>query len=428
MALLGALACLLCAPLWLAAACGGEPGRGAPATQLGTPASGSSVTGAGVSSPAADASSAGTTTLRVAIFPWVPRPRQFEAVIAAAWSQRHPDVPLRFVTWDCYSSDPREDLDVFVFDAVFLDYFRERGFLEPLAAGEIEQPADILPYAMQAARSGDTVYGVPQLGCTSLLFFRRGDRALEAARDLGDVVAALGEGTYASLKAPRGRGLLVDLSDPTADGCLYLDALVDNYGVYTPDPPLAPSPGKVDRWAVANVRTLLHMASRKGARYASPDQFARGEWFAQGRGRALIGYAENLSAMGDSGRETVALKLMPLSDRRNIPLFYADLVGVNSAIGSGATRALAVELANLMASEDVVTSALGPWRGDDPPQYIFPVRHSVLGTLAARYPLYRRMEELIEGTEIRPFRLGADSRHWFDEMSPTIKRQVFATP
>ena len=64
---------------------------------------------------------AGGITLKVGLFPWVPRPHQVEDVIAAARKQRHPDVPLTFVFWDCYSSDPPTKLDVFVFDAIYLD-------------------------------------------------------------------------------------------------------------------------------------------------------------------------------------------------------------------------------------------------------------------------------------------------------------------
>jgi len=305
-------------------------------------------------------------TLTAALFPWVPRLGQFQNVIAAAWQRRHSDVPLRFVLWDCYGSDPPAGLDVFVFDAIFLDRFVQRGLVSPIAPREIEDAEDLLPYALRAAQDdGGTLYGVPQLGCTSLLFYRRGDAALEAATDLGDVVRALGTRTYTGLRPPRHTGLLVDLSDPTADGCLYVDALEDTYGVYTAHPPLAETAGKLDPWAVGNVRDLLRMASRKEAAYASADQFRRARWFGRGLGRALVGYAENLSAMGEAGRASVALKLMPFSDRGDVPLFYADLAGVSPSVGTGKKHALALELANLTASTEVLVRALGPWQ-DDP--------------------------------------------------------------
>jgi len=404
----------------LLAACGDDGPAASPAPVAGGTGA-PAATGDG-SSPTADG------TLTVGLFPWVPRLRQFETVIAAAWEERHPGVPLEFVLWDCYSSDPPRDLDLFVFDAVFRDYFQRRGYLQPLAENELERPADVLPYALQAARAGGTLSGIPQLGCASLLFYRRGDGAMKAARDLGDVVAALGEGAYAGLKPPPGKGLLVDLSDPTADACLYVEALVDTYGTYSADPPLPPDVGWLDPWAVDNVRALLNMASRRQARYVSDEQFRRAAWFGQGFGRAYIGYSESLALMGQASRSDVAFKLMPMSQRANVPLFYVDLIGVNRALGVGPERALAVELANLMASTDVLVAAMGPWQGDASPQYLFPVRRSVFRALEQRFPLYGDLEELSAGAETRPFLLGAGSRPWLWTIGADIRRQVFATP
>ena len=433
LALLLSVALCLTVASCLLAACGVNNGSAAsPVAGAGspsaTPAGGPGAAPSAAPSATPGGAAARDVTLTVGLFPWVPRLRQFETVIATAWEKRHPGIALEFVLWDCYSSDPPRDLDLFVFDAVFRDYFQQRGYLQPLAENELERPADVLPYALQAARAGGTLSGIPQLGCASLLFYRRGDGALEAARDLGDVVAALGEGAYAGLKPPPGKGLLVDLSDPTADACLYVEALVDTYGAYSADPPLAPDAGRLDPWAVDNVRALLNMASRRQARYVSDDQFRRAAWFARGFGRAYIGYSESLALMGEASQSEVAFKLMPMSQRANVPLFYVDLIGVNRALGVGPERALAVELANLMASTDVLVEAMGPWRGDASPQYLFPVRRSVFRALEQRFPLYSEMEKLSAGAETRPFLLGAESRRWFRTMGPAIRRQVFATP
>ena len=376
---------------------------------------------------------AGGITLKVGLFPWVPRPHQVEDVIAAAWKQRHPDVPLTFVFWDCYSSYPPPKLDVFVFDAIYLDDIVQHGLAQPLAEGEIDDVADLLPYSLQAARSDTgTLYGIPQYGCAKLLFYRRGDNALAAATDLDDVVRALGTGTYSGLKPPPGKGLIVDLSDPISDGCLYVEALEDSYGVYTADPPLAPNAARLDPWAVDNTRDLLRVASRKEANHVSPDQFRRAAWFGRGLGRALIDYSESLCDMGPAGQASAELKIMPFSDRGDVPLFYADLVSLSPGVGTGERRRLALELANLIASTDVMVNALGPWKDYPSPQYLFPLRRSVYDELTPRYPLYARMYELIgadagSSTEPRPFRLGADARHWLDTMGPVVKRQVFAT-
>lgn len=66
--------------------------------------------------------------LNVALYPYVPRLDQFKQVINAAWAQQAQGIQLNYVDWDGYSQDPPKDLDVFVFDGIFLDYFVSNGF------------------------------------------------------------------------------------------------------------------------------------------------------------------------------------------------------------------------------------------------------------------------------------------------------------
>ncbi|MEN9865146.1 MAG: hypothetical protein RL748_736, partial [Pseudomonadota bacterium] len=69
--------------------------------------------------------SALAVSLNVALYPYVPRPQQFQAAVTAAWSRVEPGVTLNFISdeskWDGgYSTDPAADIDVFVFDAMYL--------------------------------------------------------------------------------------------------------------------------------------------------------------------------------------------------------------------------------------------------------------------------------------------------------------------
>ncbi len=124
---------------------------------------------------------------------------------------------------------------------------------------------------------------------------------------------------------------------------------------------------------------------------------------------------------------------MPFADsgRGDVRLFYTDVVSLDPDLGAGARRDQALELANLIASTEVMVAAVGPSRDDPVPQYVFPVRRSVYDELAPRYPLYRRMYELIgapagSSAEPQPFRLGAGMDRWLDTMGPVIKKHVFA--
>ncbi len=363
-------------------------------------------------------------SLSVGIYPYVPRLEQFKTAIRTAWGERHPDVALKFASdkqWDGgYDTDPG-DLDVFVFDAILLDYFVAQGFLAAIQPDEVEDPEDYLAYALKGSRVDGTLYGLPQLGCADILFFRRGDRELAAADTLGEVLAALGECSYSEQIPPPGVGLMVDLAGGTTAACRYLDAVEDIYGLYTDDPPLAPSDDKIDSWAVANLQRVLRMASLANARYEGA-AYQRGKWFGEGRGRAVIGFTELMSEIGDATRAELEFKPMPLSDRDGVSLFYADVAGINSRVG--AKRALALELANLMTSTAVMLASIGPTPQADSSQYLMPVRHSILHRLAEDDPLYARMQQLVEQSSPRLFRIGPASRDWLKTRKKTIRQRI----
>ncbi len=60
-------------------------------------------------------------TLNVSLYKTLPDYASFERTVEECWKEKHPDVELNFVDWDCYSGSVPEDLDVFVFDVMSLD-------------------------------------------------------------------------------------------------------------------------------------------------------------------------------------------------------------------------------------------------------------------------------------------------------------------
>ena len=89
-------------------------------------------------------------TLNIALYPYVPDQTRFEQAIGSLWNRQHPDVKLNFVSWDSYSGDPGADLDVFVYDSIFLYDFLEKGLLLPLGEEDIRDPGDLVPAALSA--------------------------------------------------------------------------------------------------------------------------------------------------------------------------------------------------------------------------------------------------------------------------------------
>lgn len=371
------------------------------------------------------------TQLTVALYPFVPRMDQFSAAIESDWQQIHPDVPLNFLDssqWDGgYDINPPANADVYVFDAMYFEFFRQQNWLEPMAANEINQINDFIPYALGGVTVGQEYYGIPQLGCASLLFYKNSDTAIANASTLTQLKNALGgQCTYTSQIPPDRRGLMTDMSGGTTDAALYIDAAHTITGQYPY--PLPQSPAELNPTAVQNLKTVLNIGSYWNSTIppAGPYDFAT--WYSQRWGRAYVGYSESMSQMTEQAREKVAFKVMPFSDNPQArPSFYADIIGVNTTVHQRGTRALAVELANLMASAATMIKSIGP-TGKLPPQYLMATRPSIFAALGQNYPLYTKMYSLTTSSNPVMLKLNANSRQWLVDMKGAIKTVILSNP
>ncbi|MCB1035082.1 MAG: thiamine pyridinylase, partial [Acidobacteria bacterium] len=254
------------------------------------------------------------------------------------------------------------------------------------------------------------------------LFYRKDDAALAQATTFSEVEAALGTCTYTSEIPPDRRGLMIDMAGGTTDATLYLDAVENRTGRLPPELPWTAA--EIEPAAMDHLRRLLAMASYENglARPAAP--YARGKWFSQGWGRAFVGFAESMSVMSPETRAGLGFKVMPLADDDRASLFYADVVAVHPATKVWGTRELAVELANLLASHEVMVRSLGPGEGDPSPQYLMAARPSVFETLGRSFPIYGELHELIETSHPTLFRLGPRSREWLAAMKDTLRKEA----
>lgn len=165
--------------------------------------------------------------LTVGLYPDVPRVEQFKAVIEAEWKKVEPNVSI---VWDDswgggYEADPSSSLDVYVFDTLFLSYFNAQGFLHNLPKSQVENFDDFLDYAKAGVVNGDYVLGVPQLGCTTVLYYRTDDKPVAEAKTLADLMKALGTCTYYPEIPPARTGLMVDFSNESANAGYYIQSL-----------------------------------------------------------------------------------------------------------------------------------------------------------------------------------------------------------
>ncbi len=364
--------------------------------------------------------------LRVSLFKWVPSPKAIERIVEATWSAKHPDVLLEFVEWDGYEQDPPPDLDVFEYDAIFLEYMVRRNYAAPLPLDEIEDWEDISDFARRGCMVDGTLYGIPRIACTPVLFYRKGDEEIEKAESITDLLAVLGV-SRDLVKEPReGRGLLIDLTGETTCSCFYLDAAADLSGEYSSSTDY-PAWSHLDPDALRNVGLLTLMAGKKQALYENWDG-QRARWFARGLGRAFIGWTERLSKMPVGALDQVSIRPLPLASGNTVNLLFVDLLSINSTL-VGDRRRLAIEFANMAASAEVVTqSFLVKEDTTGSPQYLIPVRKSVLADprLIEEAPLYTQLREI--WTNAQTFRMNASARHWLRRYKGQIRSIVTSSP
>lgn len=264
-------------------------------------------------------------------------------------------------------------------------------------------------------------YGIPQLGCTNILFSLDTDTPLRNATSLSSVQSALGTCTYTSEIPPDRRGLMLDLSGATTSASFYLDAA---HSLMGRTPALPWSASEIDQQALANVQSLLAIASFENGTASDLEAYERGEWYSEGWGRGLVGFSEAMSAMSESIRTSTHIKVLPLSDSSTPPYFYADVIGVSTTTVGRGTRALAVQLANLMASEGTMVAAMEGTTTDPSPQFLMPTRPSIFAALEQQDAIYADMYALATQSSAVMFKIDAQSRQWLNAMKGTLKTAI----
>lgn len=355
-------------------------------------------------------------TITLGLYPNVPRPDQFVQSIQTRWQQAHPDVILTIApSWDGgYDNDPTPAMDVFVFDATFLQQFKQAGFLSPLQPEEVANLADFLPYAINGVQQGGLYYAIPLLGCTNVMFYWKDDSRVAATNNLTSLQQALNSCTYTSDVPPDRRGLMIDGS-AGSNNYRYVELYFSQYGKF----PASSAP--LDEKTLNNGRNILTLGSFLNANTKSSNPYIYSTWFSRSHGRTMVGYTESMSAMSPDMRSRVAFKPMLFSNTNNRPLFYSDVIGINSQTK---VRSLAVELANMLASTDNVVASIGA-SGGQSPQYLMPTRPSVFQKLGGD-PLYASIYTMATTSNPVLFALGSDARSWLKSVQTPANHALWA--
>lgn len=348
-------------------------------------------------------------TLNVALYPYVPDQERFRQAIESEWYIDHPDVKINFVSWDCYSKDPEQNLDVFVYDSIFFYDFLEKGYLLPLSGADIQNAGDLIPAALSAGNADGITYAIPQLLCTNLLFGRDGDDEILNVKNIVELYQVIGNSGEPAVPPSGADSLLVWIPDRASLMSWYTETRIDQEQRYTEWVEL-PEIGKLDPDVMGILSDVQMMAGSQMMTYSPPDgnAYIRGTWFADGYGRAYIGYSEALSAMGDAA-ESMEFHRIALSDGEDIPMLYADIASINSEIDEQ-KKPYAIELLNLMTGNEVLVQALSSTQADQFPQYLLSARLSVYDELAKTYPIYGLLKDIAADPQCKIFMVRPSGR------------------
>ncbi|MBV1929206.1 MAG: thiamine pyridinylase [Gammaproteobacteria bacterium] len=368
-------------------------------------------------------------TLKVGLYPYVPRVNQFKEVLEEKWHQLYPEIQLEVITdmsiWDGgYDTNP-EGLDVFVFDALFLNKYRDQAMLEPLKASDINPDGlnDFVPYAINGVMNSDgvTYAGIPIFGCTNVLFYKKGIGVKDANTfdEVRDIVKTC-QFTGILPGQPPHNGMMLDISGKTTNASYYVATQYAMNGVYP-----FPTPTSINSDVTNRLQNLMTMSSYNNANNSNLQPYQRGIWFGRGHGNSFVGFTESMwgIAQGNNDRlpDDFGFKALPLwnDGEATNPVFYADVIGVNA---NGKNIDNAKKLAALLGSKDlVVASSTGQGQSGGVPQYLLLTLKSAYDELATDYPIYSDMKTMASNPNIKLFSLSDSLYKWFNDNKSQIR-------
>ncbi|MGV2974557.1 thiamine pyridinylase [Roseibium alexandrii] len=378
----------------------------------------------------------GETCISAAVYPYVPDMGAFTSAICSAWQTAGQTEKLYLIAdesvWDGgYDSNPvytngsgkQTPIDVFVYDAMYLEYWKTQTAQIP--AAQISNPTDFVPYADTALKlPNNNMYALPMLGCTNIMFYRNGDSGMAGVTTLSDFETVISAGIYIS-PVPFGMsGAMMNMSGKTTIGVNYMVKGYLDTGNW-------PSMTQLDQSIVQSLSGIAETASYYNALTGAvpplqgvEDQYVRAGYFSEGYGRTSIGFSESMSQMSNATRQNLKLRAFPWTDNTNSPnMFYADVAGVNSNSPFLANNGtLPFVLANIMTEQATMQNAIAPQNGQL--SYLFPARTSVLNALSSVDPLYQQMSDILNAKTTELVSMPTTDRTAFHSFGGSVQSAV----
>lgn len=320
------------------------------------------------------------TTLRVALYPYVPNRHELFYQLEATFEQEHPGVNLELIESsdlvDKYYSGGLEkvDADVYEIDTVLLSDMIE---LNKITSLDI-LPSGFTQEALEAVKREGKTYGIPHWLCGNFLFYRKGDTEVEKAvtwKELNEVLRKTG------------KPLFVDFKGSSTLGEWYLTLLAEQNSLETAQKTIIES-SSLDKSVVSNLSSILMNCPagfcRNDKLHDNTGYYARA--FISGKARAYIGYSESLyyglqhgldNCLPTSGclsENEVAVRRLPTinNDKDINGIGWVDALAIPPKL-SEQKKKIALEFINFTISDRAYKKILEPLYGQAPP-YLIPAR------------------------------------------------------
>ncbi|HEU4619306.1 MAG TPA: extracellular solute-binding protein [Gammaproteobacteria bacterium] len=352
--------------------------------------------------PAA-AAAAEPITLKVALYPSVPMPRDLFAELEGAFEGKHPGINVELVDTQHFNDDYYSgalldtEADVYEVDTILLTDMIAAGKVQALDLPRNDYFADSIA---AVTRNGKT-YAVPHWLCGNLLFYRKADGWIGQAKSWDELIAAFLE---------HGRHLAVDFEGHSTLGEWYLTLLSNKLGLEEAEKRVLKSHG-LDDEVVAEMRKILEAClpgtCRSRDLHDRTGYYSRA--FVRGEVGAYVGYSESLhyglqEALEDCRLDSclsesdIAVRALPVAGNASEHgLGWVDGLAIDNHVSAAKLQA-AKDFIAFLTSDDAYSLILEPEEGEAP-RYLMPALPVTIEH-AAMYPsLQVALEGRSTGTE-----------------------------
>ncbi len=345
------------------------------------------------------------TTLKVALYPYVPEGRELFFELEQVFEENHPGVDLQLVeshldseagasislSEDYYNGGLlKTQADVYEIDTVLLQAMIEAKKIQPLELPDRR----FIPATYKAITFDDDTWGTPHWVCGNFLFYKKGDLEIQNASNLDELANSFKEND----------SLFIDLKGKSTLGEWYLTGLAakdgnrDNLLKKIRSKKFDPEPFKM-------VNKLLSLCP---SGYCRSDElhnrvgfYAR--QFVRGKSRAYIGYSESLFyALSEIyqncgpfdrclGEDEISVREIPSYNFKGKQVGWTDVLSLSRDL-TPSKKKLAIEFIDFLTSWKGYKLVLDPEWGSAP-RYLLPALAFSINSPELTPPLYAKLYE-----------------------------------